>query len=92
MIKSLVALATFGLLGTAVVALPGFAPQVEAREQGALAKGDRIDIQPVAQKCSQQVWPNFDTSCLRDSESGVKIREARLVTARRQVNTLGRDK
>ena len=93
MIKSLVALAIFGLLGTAVVALPGFAPQVEAREQGALAKGDRIDIQPVAQKCSQQVWPNFDTSCcLRDSESGVKIREVRLVTARRQVNTLGRDK
>ena len=83
MIKSFVALAIFGLLGAAVVALPGFAPQVEAREPGGLAKGDRLDIQPVARNCSQQVWPNFDSSCLRASESGVMIREARLVTARR---------
>jgi hypothetical protein len=83
MIKSFVALAIFGLLGAAVVALPGFAPQVEAREPAALAKGDRLDLQPVARNCSQQVWPNFDASCLRTSASGVKIREARLVTARR---------
>jgi hypothetical protein len=83
MIKSLVALAVFGLFGTAVVSLPGLAPQVEAREPGALAKGDRLNIQPVVRNCSQQVWPNFDTSCLRTSESGVKLREARLVTARR---------
>jgi hypothetical protein len=82
MIKSLTALAIFGLLGAAVVALPGFAPHVEAREPVALAKGDRLDIRPVAGNCSQQVWPNFDASCLRNSESGVRIREARLVTAR----------
>jgi hypothetical protein len=81
MIKSLAALAIFGLLGAAVVALPGFAPQVEAREPGALAKGDRLALQPVARNCSQQVWPNFDTSCLRTSEPGVRLRQARLVTA-----------
>jgi len=50
MIKSLTALAIFGLLGAAVVALPGFAPQVEAHEGVALAKGDRLDIRPVARK------------------------------------------
>ena len=83
MVKSLIALAIFGLLGAAVVALPGFAPQVEAREPVALAKGDRLDIRSVAGNCSQQVWPHFDTSCLRNSEAGVMIREARLVTARR---------
>jgi hypothetical protein len=83
MIKSLTALAIFGLLGAAVVVLPGFAPQVEAREPVALARGDRLDIRPVARNCSQQVWPNFDMSCLRNSESGVMIGEARLVTARR---------
>jgi hypothetical protein len=83
MIKSLTALAIFGLLGAAVVALPGFAPRVEAGETVALAKAGRVDIRPVARNCSQQVWPNFDTSCLRNSESGVMIREARLVTARR---------
>jgi len=83
MIKSLMALAIFCLLGATIVALPDFAPQVEAREPAALAKGDRPDIRLVVRSCSQQVWPNFDTSCLRNSESGVMIREARLVTARR---------
>jgi hypothetical protein len=83
MIKSLTALAIFGLLGAAVVVLPGFAPRVEAGETIALAKADRLDIRPVARNCSQQDWPNFAASCLRDSESGVMIREARLVTSRR---------
>ena len=66
-----------------VIALPGFAPQVEARETVALAKADRLDIRPVARNCIQQVWPNFERSCLRHSESGLVVREARLVTARR---------
>lgn len=83
MIRSLTALAIFGLLGAVVVSSPGFAPQVGAGEMLALAKGDPLDIRPVARNCSQQVWPNFDGSCLRNSESGVMIREARLVTARR---------
>jgi hypothetical protein len=81
MMKSLSALAIFALLGASVVALPGFAPQVEAREAVALAKADRLELRPVAQNCSQQVWPNFDASCLRKGE--VMVREARLVTARR---------
>jgi hypothetical protein len=83
MIKSLTALAIFALLGASVVALPGFAPQVEAKEAVALAKADRLDIRSVARNCSQQVWPNFNASCLRNGESGATIREARLVTARR---------
>jgi hypothetical protein len=77
MIKSLTGLAIFGLLGTAVVALPGFAPRVEARETVALAKADRLDVR----NCSQQLWPNFDTSCLR-SKSGLAVLDVRLVTAR----------
>ncbi len=83
MIKSLTALAIFALLGASVVALPGFAPQVKASEAVALAKADRLDIRPVARNCSQQVWPNFEASCLRNAESGATFREARLVTARR---------
>jgi hypothetical protein len=81
MIKSLAALAIFAVLGASVIALPGFAPQVEASERGALAKADRLDVRPVVQTCSKQVWPNFDASCLRKGE--VMVREARLVTARR---------
>jgi len=79
MIKSLTGLAIFGLLGAAVVALPGFAPRVEARETVALAKADRLDVR----NCSQQLWPNFDTSCLRGSEPGLPVLDVRLVTARR---------
>jgi hypothetical protein len=83
MIKSLAALAIFALLGASVIALPGFAPRVEARETIALAKGDRLEIRPVDRNCAQQVWPNLDGACLRHTESGVLVHEARLVTARR---------
>jgi hypothetical protein len=84
MIKSLTALAIFALLGAAAVALPGFAPRVEAGETVALAKADRLDVRRLdVRNCSQQLWPNFDTSCLRSSESGLPILDVRLVTARR---------
>jgi hypothetical protein len=83
MIKSLSALAILALLGASFVILPGFAPRVEARETSALAKADRLDVGQAARNCAQQVWPNFDRSCLRRGESGVAVHEARLVTARR---------
>jgi hypothetical protein len=83
MIKSLSALALFALLGTSVLALPAFAPRATAGETVALAKGDRLPVGPVHGICSQQTWPNFEASCLRDSVSGATVREARLTTARR---------
>jgi hypothetical protein len=83
MIKSLSALAIFGFLGAAVIALPGFAPQVEAGETVALAKGDRLPVWRADGNCSQQIWPNFQASCLRKGDTGAIVREARLVTARR---------
>jgi len=83
MIKSLAALAIFALLGASVIALPGFAPRVEAGETVALAKADRLDSRPVAHNCAQQVWPNFDGACLHYGDFSALVREARLVTARR---------
>jgi hypothetical protein len=76
-------LAIFSLLGASVIALPGFAPKVEAREAAVLAKSDRLEIRAAALNCSTQVWPDFAASCLRNTGSGMKILEARLVTARR---------
>jgi hypothetical protein len=76
MLKSLAAFAIFSLLGAAVIALPGFAPKVQASETIALAKGDG---QPI-RTCADQVWPNIPASCLR-SETGVY--QARLVTMQR---------
>ncbi|QIP09435.1 hypothetical protein [Bradyrhizobium symbiodeficiens] len=83
MIKSLLSLTIFILLGASVIALPGFAPKVQADEVAALAKGDRLDLRVVDSNCSTQVWPDFATSCLRHAGSGAKLQEARLVTARR---------
>jgi hypothetical protein len=83
MINCFVALTIFLLLGAADAALPAFAPQAKADEAGASIKADRLPIRQTHRDCSQQVWPDFETSCLRNHETGMKIREARLVTARR---------
>jgi hypothetical protein len=80
MIKSLAAFAIFAVLAVSVIALPGFAPKVEASE--ALAKADRLEVRSLAPNCFKQVWPNFATACLRNSNSDAIV-EARLVTARR---------
>lgn len=83
MIKSFAAFGIFALLGAAVIALPGFVPMVEASEVAVLAKGDRLAIRSAPADCTKQVWPNFISSCLRNTGSDQKIVEARLVTARR---------
>jgi hypothetical protein len=82
MIKSVAAFALSAVLGASVIALPGFAPKVEASEAVVLAKADRLEVQPFAPNCFKQVWPNFATACLQDRNSEAIV-EARLVTARR---------
>jgi hypothetical protein len=82
MVKSLSALAALMLLGASAIALPDFASK-EADEVAVLAKGDRFEVQAAVPNCSIQVWPDFTASCLRNANSGAKILEARLVTARR---------
>src|SRR5262245_31433153 len=83
MIKAFSAIAVAGFIAAALTVLPGFAPQVEASVPQALAKGDRLDIHSVGKDCSQQAWPNFETSCLRAAGSKTIVKEARLVTAGR---------
>jgi hypothetical protein len=83
MVKSLAAFAIFSLLGAAVIALPGFAPEVEARETLALAKGDRLDVRPIIEICSKEVWPAISARCLKNADGKSRVQEARLVTSRR---------
>jgi hypothetical protein len=83
MFKSFLALAALALLGGSVVALPAFAPKVEAAEAAVLAKGDRLQVRMPAANCGSQVWPNLEAACLRTTGDGAKILEARLITARR---------
>ncbi|MBR0872639.1 hypothetical protein JQ633_19915 [Bradyrhizobium tropiciagri] len=83
MIKALSAIAVAAFIAAALTVLPGFAPTVEASTPQPLAKGDRLDIQSAGKGCSQQAWPNFEASCLRNAGNKSVVREARLVTADR---------
>ena len=82
MVKSFATLVLLALLGAAVIALPGFAPTVQANEAAALAKSDRLAVRAPASSCATQVWPDFTASCLRNNVSGAVL-EARLVSGRR---------
>ena len=83
MIKTISAIAIAAFVAAALTVLPGFAPSVEASVPQPLAKSDRLDIRAIGKGCSQQAWPNFEASCLRQAGSKANIREARLVTANR---------
>jgi len=83
MIKTLSAIAVAACVAGAFTVLPGFAPKVEASVPRPLAKADRLDVRPIGRDCSQQSWPNFEASCLRNVSSRAAVREARLVTADR---------
>jgi hypothetical protein len=83
MIRSFAALAIFALLGASVIALPGFAPNVEASEAAVLAKGDRLQIRETTVNCSKEVWPDLPASCLQSRGTRGKILEVRVVNARR---------
>lgn len=83
MIKTISAVGIAAFVAAALTVLPGFAPTVEASVPQPLAKSDRLDIRTIGKDCSQQAWPNFEASCLRQAGSKANIREARLVTADR---------
>jgi len=83
MIKTCSAIAVAACIAAALTILPGFAPEVEASTPAALAKADRLDIRAIGRDCSQQSWPNFEASCLRNAITKTSVREARLVTADR---------
>lgn len=83
MVNSLSALAILALLAVSAMALPSFSPEMKANETAVLANKERLEVRPAVLDCATQVWPNIAASCLRDVDSGGKILEARLVTARR---------
>jgi len=81
MVKSFAAFLIFASLGAAVIALPGFAPKVEASEVP-LAKADRLTVRSSPANCAGKAWPDFERSCLQSRDSR-DIVEVRLVTTRR---------
>ena len=69
MIKSLAAFAIFAGLAASVIALPGFAPNVEAGEAVALAKADRLEVRFLPRSVSSRFGP---TSARRVCETAMR--------------------
>jgi len=81
---SLSAIALAGLLAGGVTVLPNFSREVVASAPIHSGKGDRLDARPIGPQCSEQAWPYFEASCLRDKRLVMgKARSVRLVSADR---------
>jgi len=82
MIKALSAIAIAAFIAAALTVLPGFAPQVEASVHSSiiLKKADRLDYRPIGTDCSQQAWPNFEPSCLRNAGNKAVPTQVRTVS------------
>ena len=82
MIKALSAITIAAFIAAALTVLPGFAPRVEASVNSSIAlkKADRLDYRPIGKDCSQQEWPNFEASCLRNAGSRTAPTQVRIVS------------
>jgi hypothetical protein len=66
--------------------MPGTSDRVSASAPLNSGKGDRLDIRPLGTQCSEQAWPYFEASCLRDRRMALgRANEARIVTTDRLV-------
>lgn len=83
-IRTILAISAMAMGAGAVLALPGFSPEVEASAPAAMQKSDRNDIRPVAVICGQQAWPYFERDCLRGhTQAGRQGRTIRVIAVDR---------
>ena len=82
MIKALSAITVAAFIAAALTVLPGFTPKVEASVNSSivLKKADRLDYRAIGTDCSQQAWPNFEPSCLRNAGTKTAPAQVRMVS------------
>ena len=86
MYRFLSGIAAVALGAAAVLALPGFSPEVEARTPPPVVKADRMDVRPTGKACSDQAWPYYEASCIRDrSRPDGQPRVVRVITTDRHI-------
>ena len=75
-------LATVAVVAFAALALVvlGFAPQVEAGDPAALARGDKLTV--ASADCAQEDWPNISAACLRRGDANPVLTHVRMVDTR----------
>lgn len=82
---SISAIAFAALIAGAVTIMPSFSDQVVASAPINSGKGDRLDIRPLGNQCSEKAWPYFEAKCLRDGRAPEgKVKAARIVSADRK--------
>lgn len=83
--RSISAIALAALIAGGAMILPNFSGEVVASAPIHSGKGDRLDIRAIGTQCSDQAWPYFEASCLRDKRVALgKVGQtARIVTADR---------
>jgi hypothetical protein len=64
--KIIPAVAAAAIGAAAVMSLPGFSPEADASTPPRVVKSDRLDLRPIGVDCSQQAWPYYEATCLRD--------------------------
>jgi hypothetical protein len=75
------AVAAAALGAAAIMALPGFSPDVEAGISHPAGKADQIVQRPLGSDCTEQAWPYYAASCLRDrTQAAGQARVVRVVT------------
>ena len=82
---SISAIALAALIAGTVTILPTFSDKVVASAPIHSGKGDRLDYRPLGTQCSEQAWPYFEASCMRDRRAAMgQAKSARIVTADRK--------
>ncbi len=82
--KTVYAIAAAAIVAGAFVGFLSLSMQVEAHARVSAVKGDRADMRPLARACSQNAWPYFEASCLRDTRNPFgQAREVRVIASMR---------
>jgi len=82
--KLLPGIAAMAIGAGAVLAFPGFSPEADASTPPKVVKSNRLDLRPIGKECTQQAWPYYEASCLRDRTQAMsQARTVRVVSADR---------
>ena len=80
--RTISAVVAAALIAGALAVIPGASDKVVASAPLNSGKGDRLDIRPIGPKCSEQAWPYYEASCLKDRRQAMgQAKAVRVVSA-----------
>lgn len=89
--RTISALVAAAAIAGALTVLPGASETVSASAPLNSGKGDRLDVRTAGPKCSEQAWPYFETTCIKDRRDTMsRAKTVRVVTTDRVTDTANR--